>query len=73
MPLLFFLKTEGGPHVAFPNLIKPHVEAEEEKEEIEEEEEAIPEECLHQFHILQRRDDANSYVPIEVLFLSIGE
>ena len=75
IPLLFFFGAKGGPNVDFPNLA-PLLSEDDVLEELEEVEEPdIPEECLLQFKIFQRRYDfKNKYtVPLGVFLGCIGK
>lgn len=78
-PLHFFLKSDGQPSKAFPILSLPEVEpfsttkpeGEEEKET--EEADEIPEKCLREFQIFQKKYQRSKNVPVEILAISIGE
>lgn len=74
MPLLFFFGAEGGPNVAFPSLILP-IQGMDPDEEVEEEEDesVIPEECLLQFQIFQRKNEKTNSVPLAILLIYVGE
>lgn len=77
VPLLYFLRAEGGPNAAFPLLVLPTSgkdPAEVVKEEVAKEEEAIiPEKCLLQFQIFQRRADTKNGVPLAAVLVCVGE
>lgn len=75
IPLLFFLKCDGGPNAAFPYLALPIPGMSPDDEVVGEgqEEPIIPEECLLQFQIFQRRTDNKNGVPIEALLTCVGE
>lgn len=73
MPLLFFLRTKGGPNAAFPDLTEPTV-SNTEPEETEEEDEAIPQDCIHELQLYQRvRALASKGIPVAVVALSVSE
>ncbi len=78
IPLLFFLKANGHPNKGFPLLTIPEAKAFGEPGEEgggEERGEAIdiPERCLREFQIFQKKDETSKKVPVEVLSVSIGE
>ena len=74
MPLLFFFGAEGGPNAAFPSLVLPRAGLDPEEEVVQEEDGlVIPEACLLQFQIFQRKNKKTSSVPLAVLLVCVGE
>lgn len=69
LPLLFFFGTEGGPNEVFPLLQQDPTSL---KPPNRTGGLDIPDECLVELQLDQRRDDTTTTVPIGVLLLTIG-
>lgn len=68
LPLLFFLGAEGGPNEALPSLQDPDTL----KPPNRTGDLNIPDECLVELQLDQRRNDMDRSVPLGVLLLTIG-